>query len=216
MVASKYLFVWGCTHCEYKESTIAGPLQIKPLLGILKSKIETRWCNNCNGIRKCFMGKGHDYIPGEEPNSKALHWRYKDIDEIKLEILKINNEISKLENQKKSQMFFSLSKEHKNLKRLYEKLPELKINYKLYFESLLICKDLSKQAHNFYNRIKPLPKCLSCGNDNISNSEWNYDRHKCGGSFIRKNADIRFSVTEYELIQYNEHGQSIHSMLPVT
>jgi hypothetical protein len=216
MAASKYLFVWTCSRCDYIENTVAGPIRIEPLPDILKSKIETRWCNKCNGIRRCFIGKGHFFIPGEEPDCKAPYWKYKNLEEIKSEIFKTNEEINKIENKKKSQIFFSLSENFKTLKNLYAKVQELNLNAKQYSESLNICSDLSKNANNFYDKIKPVPKCLTCGSENISNVEWNRDKHKCGGSFIRNNGDIRFTVTEYELIQYNENGESIHSMMPVT
>ena len=212
MAGGSYYFRWSCSKCDYNERLLHGPLRIEPQIGIPQSKLEFRWCYECNGIRKCFIGIGHLYKPGDEPNSKAPRWKYNNIEKIQDEILNLRNNINLLEAKKKSSLFFSFTSKSKELVKLKENLIQAQKDLVNYDESLKICNKLTKQTLTFYENLQPDPKCLTCGSNDIGNFEWDRDQHSCGGKFIKEDLGRFGTVNQYEKIQYDQFGNSIHSI----
>jgi len=212
MAGGSYYFRWSCSKCDYNERLLHGPLRIEPQEGVPQSKIEFRWCKKCNGIRKCFTGIGHIYKPGDEPNSKAPRWKYNSVEKIHSEILSLTTKINLLEVEKKSSFFFSLSSKSKELIKLKENLNEAEKDLIKYEDSVNICNRLTDSTRNYYENLKPAPKCLTCGSKNISSVEWLKDQHSCGGVFKQEDLGRFGTVIEYKKIQYNQHGDAIHSM----
>lgn len=211
MAGGSYYFKWSCSKCDYNERLLHGPLRIEPQGAVPHSKIEFRWCNKCNGIRKCFTGVGHIYKPGDEPNSKAPRWKYSSIEKIHSEILSLSKKINLLEVEKKSSLFFSLSSKPKELIKLKEYLTEAEKDLINYQASVNICDKLTEQTGLYYETLKPAPKCLTCGSTNIGSFEWDNDKHSCGGNFQREDLGRFGTVSEYKKIQYNQYGDAIHS-----
>lgn len=211
MAGGSYYFRWSCSKCEYEEKLLHGPCRIEPQEGVPQSKIEFRWCNKCNGIRKCFIGNGHLYRPGDEPNSKAPYWKYRSIEKIHSEIKSLSSKISSLETIKKSSIFFSFSSKSKELSKLKENLVEVEKDLIRYQESLNICNNLTEQTRKYYENLKPLPKCLTCGSNDIGKTEWDCDQHSCGGKFIKEDLGRFGTVNEYERIQYDQNGNALHT-----
>jgi hypothetical protein len=212
MAGGSYYFKWSCSKCDYNERLLHGPLRIEPQAGVPQTKLEFRWCNKCNGIRKCFTGVGHVYKPGDEPNSKAPRWKYNSVEKIHSEILSLTTKINLLEVEKKSSFFFSLSSKSKKLIKLRENLNEADKDLIKYEESVNICNKLTEQTRKYYENLKPDPKCLTCGSTNIGSIEWDKDRHLCGGNFKQEDLGRFGTVTEYKKIIYNQYGDSVHSI----
>ncbi len=212
MAGGSYYFRWSCSKCDYNERLLHGPLRIEPQEGVPKSKLEFRWCNECNGIRKCFIGIGHTFKPGDEPNSKAPYWKYNSIEKVQSEISNLSNKVNELEAEKKSSLFFSFSSKSKELSKLKENLKETEKDLIKYQESVNICNKLTEQTRKYYENLKPVPKCLTCGSANISAVEWNVDQHYCGGKFKQEDLGRFGTVNEYKRIRYNQNGDSVHSI----
>lgn len=184
-----YCNIWTCTKCNYNEQTISGPFRIEPKPGVIRASIEDRWCNQCQGIRKCFTGTGYIFKPGDEPNSKVDRWEY-------MENKGVDATIEDLQIKKMS-MHLS-SKENEELNIL--------------LESKAICQKLTQNARLFYEQLQPKPRCLICGSNNISSIDWSHDNHSCGGEFRRSDSGRIGSVSSYDFIQYDEYGKSNHSI----
>jgi hypothetical protein len=198
-VGSKFYNIWTCTNCDYQESTIQAPIKIEPLPGVKKSQIEERWCFDCSGIRRCFLGKGFDYINKNQKLISGFLFGGNDIDSIKarIEVLKRNI---------KYNPFYWFTSDFKEIKKLEIKLIEA-INQ----EKLLA--ELRDEAKLFYENNPTKPKCLICGSLNVSERHWEADKHICGGSFKCENSDTRYSVRSYELIQYDSIGNTLKSVV---
>ena len=212
MAGGSYYFRWSCSKCDYNERLLHGPLRIEPQTGVPMSKLEFRWCNECNGIRKCFTGNGHIYKPGDEPNSKAPRWKYSNIETIHSEILNLSNNINELEAKKKSNIFFAFTKKSNDLIKLKENLISAKKDLINFEESISICNKLTEYTRKYYESLNTPPKCLACGSNDIGRYEWDRDQHVCGGNFIKEDLGRFGTVNQYKKIQYNQYGDSIHSI----
>ena len=195
-----YYNIWSCSNCDYNERTVSGPFRVEPKEGVVKAKIEHRWCSDCNGIRRVFTAEGYEYKLGEEPNSKISRhiWRHKNIIELK-------NEIDKLEKIKKSKLLFSITKQAKELKELKEILP-------LYAKAQVECEQMTLAGKEHYDSLNLKPKCLICGGDNVSQKNWDNDIHHCGGVFRKDDSGRMGSVGQFEFIEYDKDGNPNSTM----
>ena len=212
MAGGSYYYKWSCSKCSYNERILHGPLRIEPQTNVPRSKLEFRWCNSCCGIRKCFTGIGHVYKPGDNPNSKAKYWKYSSLEKIQFEISEILENINLLEVEKKSNIFFLFSSKSKELSNLRAKLSELEKDLIDYKDSLTDCRRLSEHTFNYYNQLKSVAKCLTCASENVSSIEWVSDKHSCGGEFVKEDLGRFGTVNECKKIQYDQFGNSIHSV----
>lgn len=188
-----YYNLWSCSNCDFQDHTVSGPFRVEAMPGVYKSIIEHRWCDDCQGIRRCFTGKPDIYklydLEYEPRKDIIFTWRRKNLDEI-------ISRIDELENIKTKKSFFFLTKESKELKLLRV--------------SIAKCDELTKKSTFFYNTMKPKPRCLICGGEKVNNVEWNLDRHSCGGVFKLTDSGWKGSVHSYTVIKYNEKGQPKH------
>jgi hypothetical protein len=192
-MASLYFNLWSCTGCDYASKTISAPSQIKPVRGTPPAIIEYRWCNGCNAIQRIFTGKAKRIIPGEEPNSKieSDKWDFRTIEGF-------NKALENLENKKKRNFLFFITKDAQKLKN--------------YHESKLICENLSAEYEDYYLKLNVKPRCLKCGSFDVSDVSFENDVHSCGGNFIRKNSDRVGFNTLRELVQYKSDGTATTEM----
>jgi hypothetical protein len=198
---SKFINNWSCSMCDFEESTILAPFGVKPKPGIPRSHIEERWCDDCNGIRRCFTGKGYHFEFRDIPGNIMDFWRYKNIKDL-------NDAFSLLEKLRISNQQFSQTEDYNKWLDLSNKISEYKKAQKKVIE-------LTKVSFDFYEKNISEPKCLICGSTNVSNVRWDLDHHSCGGEFTLKESDVRFYVKEYESIEYDEKGNSFKSVIQI-
>ncbi|GAB1449113.1 hypothetical protein MASR2M44_21360 [Bacteroidota bacterium] len=198
-VGSKFYTVWSCTGCSYQESTVQAPVRIEPLPGVMKSKIEERWCYNCQGIRRCFLGEGFDFtVPEQTALSKYLD--------------KVNNpellreKIRTLKQTHKFNPVYWFSPDYEEVKELEKKLQEM-----LDHKNMLQTR--TDEAREFYARNPAKPRCLDCSSHEVSALSWENDKHSCGGKFKQEHSDTRFSTKSYAFIQYDELGNATKSVV---
>lgn len=189
LMGSLYMNYWSCSGCDFKDGTVSGPFRVEPAEGTYKALIEERWCRDCNGIRRCFTGKGHeytlsdlDYTPGHDLISE---YRWKSISEVKAVVEELES---------KKGFFFSLSKKSRVLEYLKEQL--------------VACQDTTNRAKKFYDDLNPNARCIICGSKNISDLRWDLDTHICGGTFSKTPSGRLGSVASYDFITYDEFGNS--------
>lgn len=193
-----YYNIWSCSNCDYTSRSVSGPFRVEPKTGTPKAKIEYRWCNDCKAIQRTFTGKGDGFMPGDEPDTKINRWQFKNLQEL-------NIAINELEAKKKSNFFFFLTSDSKRLKEYKEKVS-------LYVESEMICEKMTNENIDFYNKLKPTPKCLICNGTNVSKVSFDKDIHSCGGQFIRKDSGRVGSVSQVQVITYSSDGTSTSEM----
>ena len=186
---------WSCSGCNFNDTTVSGPFRVEAKEGVPEAKIEKRWCNNCEGIRRIFTGKAKHFKVGEEPNS-YFGWLSPDISKMKKE----RSELLK----KKSGFFFAFSKHKKRLIQLEKEIKE-------YEKSERICKELTEQAILYYNEKSAPARCLICQSIDVSPLNWELDTHSCGGKFMKENRRWG-SVGNYQHITYSGDGSSISEM----
>lgn len=196
---SKFINNWYCTGCEFTDSTILAPFGVKPKSGIPRSLIEERWCNDCNGIRRCFTGKGYNFEFRDIPGNIIDFWVYKNLEEL-------NDAFKPLEKLRISNEKFSQTEDYKKWSDINNKITEYKAAQQKIAE-------LTKESFDFYEKNIAEPKCLICGSTNVGKVQWNLDHHSCGGNFIQKRSDVRFYVKEYESVEYDEKGNSVKSVI---
>ena len=186
---------WSCSDCDFNDSTVSAPFRVEPSEGVPEAKIEKRWCNSCEGIRRIFTGQAKHFKPGDEPNS-YFWWKSSDISKIKKE----RSELLK----KKSGFFFAFSKNKKRLSEVEKEITE-------YEKSERICKELTEKSILYYNEKNPPARCLICQSNDVSSLHWTSDSHSCGGKF--KHDSRRWgSVGRYEHITYSGDGSSVSEM----
>lgn len=193
-----YNDIWSCNGCDFSEETEDTPISINPEDGILKAKIEKRWCKKCNGIRRVFTGMHEDYWPGDEPNS---YFSYYCKDRV-INLYKDRSELFK----KKSNLFFRFSKDKKKLTQLEKEIFE-------HEKSVAICLNLSEKSFKYYSKHKPPAKCLICNSIDVSKLPYYYDKHSCGGDFnvnIKRMGQAIF----YTNITYSADGSSVVEKKP--
>lgn len=213
---------WKCSKCDYSEIMIKTRRVIEPQKGVYKAEIEYRWCNNCNGVRSIFTGKGGKYFPGTEPNSKESFYKG-EIKGYEEELPKLIDDYKNLLEQKKKNFFSFLTKINKKIadKAMYIKYNKDKI--KLFYESKVICDKLTLQSDNFYKSKKLKAKCLCCESTNVSNFIWDYDLHQlktngdtCGGEILNIDLGrgaVGGSNEVYEHVTYTHEGNTNSEMI---
>ena len=193
-----YYNIWSCSNCDYTSKSVAGPFIVKPKPGTPKAGVEHRWCNDCQEIQRTFTGKGVKFALGEEPNSKIWHPQFESLQDL-------NRAIKELEMKKKSNLFFFLTGESKQLIE-YRKLAVA------YAESESICDRLTRESIGFYNKHEPEPRCLICNGTSVSSVSFDQDVHTCGGRFIREGSGRVGSVGRMQVITYSGDGTSTSKM----
>ena len=186
-----YYNIWSCSKCEYTSRSVSGPFRVEPKVGTPPAKIEYRWCNDCHCIQRTFTGKADAIIPGREPDSLVSSWEFSSLE-------KFEEALQKLEQKKKNNIFFFLTKDSKKLKN--------------YYISKALCEKYTKENVAFYEKLKPIPKCLICGGTNVSQNSYDNDRHICGGEFIRKDSGRMGSVGQFQVIEYSSDGSATSEM----
>lgn len=180
-----YYKIWSCSNCNYTTSSVGGPFRVDPKVGTPKAKIEYRWCDDYLAIQRTFTGKAEAFVPGKEPNSPIKSWEFSSIEEFE-------KTLKELEQKKKSNLFFFLTKDAKRLKK--------------YYESKSLCDQYTQENIAFYNNLNPKAKCLICGGTNVSKFRFDQDRHSCGGEFILRESGRVGSVNTLEVITYTSDG----------
>jgi hypothetical protein len=195
-MGSIYKDYWSCSDCDFNDVTVSGPFRVEAAEGLQEAKIEKRWCNSCEGIRRVFTGQAKHFKPGDEPNS---YFMWKDSFNIS-EIKKERSELLK----KKSGFFFAFSKSKKRLIQVEKEITE-------YEKSKINCKELTDKGIRYYNEKSPPARCLICQSNDVSPLYWESDTHSCGGKF--KNDSKRTgSVGNYQNITYSGDGSSVSEM----
>lgn len=196
-----YFNKWSCSNCDYRESTVSGPLVVQPKEGVPKAKIEYRWCSDCNGIRRVFTAEGYEFQLGEEPGSAVTTYIYEFGNMIGLK-----KKIDNLEHLRKTKFLFSLTKQAKKLKELKEILP-------LYEQAQSKCEQVTREVKEHYQSLNLKPKCLICGGENVSLNNWDEDNHHCGGVFEHRDSgrigvtgQVRHFTSQVQYIEYDEEG----------
>ena len=173
--------------------------KIKPIKGVLESKLDYKYCNICENYTQWFLGKG---VPDKSISKRkslieSINYNESKIPEYLNEIKKIEN--SSFINRYKNRHIIKNRKE--NILYLENEIPKLEIELKN-------LKMKISESINFYEKHNPNPKCLECGNDNIL---INPIHPNCGGNLIRKISKNRVSImlSDDFLYEYDENGNCI-------
>lgn len=186
-----YYNIWSCSNCDYTSKSVSGPFRVEPKIGTPKAKIEYRWCNDCQAIQRTFTGKAEPFYPGKEPDSAINSWEFSSLEDFQ-------KKLEELEKKKKRNIFFFLTKDARKLKK--------------YYESKFLCDKYTQENIAFYDKLKPMAKCLICGGTNVSNVSFDKDRHNCGGEFSHKSSGRVGSVSQVEVITYTSDGTPTSEM----
>ena len=186
MAGSKYHNYWSCNTCDYNSWNLQAPIRIEPEEGVRSAEIEYRWCHNCDCIQRVFTGKGKVVKPGNSPDSPIAF-----LPEISFE--KLDEMIIELELKEKNDLFSFSAKDAEKLEK-YRKTRE-------------IDKKFNQDNIDYYDKLKPAPRCLTCSSLNVSHLPYEQDKQSCGGSFLLMSE--RFgSVKEYLSITYTSDGKT--------
>lgn len=225
-----------------------------------ESKIEYRWCFNCQGVRSIFTGEPKTYTVYKNPLSEgwmegfyydengycrdkemnynteySFFHHYDDIinhfDLLLYKTHKTLNDYNKILSEHiKSSFYLKLLKFKKNkelkfnIKNIKNKillinslifdLNNKKIKFK---ESLHHSTKLNLESIKFWKNHNPKPKCLYCGDTNVSKKSLSDEKHDCGGN-LGNEREIRgvhrmeqrdFCISNYLHVRYDENGNSI-------
>ena len=190
---------WSCSNCDFSGATVPGSGRyiVNPKSGVVPSKIDYRWCSDCNGIKVIFLAEApelsyllYSTTTNHRDPLKRLH--------------EVKAEIEELEKIKSSKFLFRLSKQSKQLKFLKEK----------YLSWLKDQKErdaiwIKRKEHYASKKLKP--KCLICGGINVSDRNWDKDTHICGGKFKQKYIDhweVHTMRGDVRIINYDENGNA--------
>lgn len=208
-----------CTNCNYLETLRISPKIIEPINNnIPRAKIEYRWCNNCNGIRSVFTGNGYEYSASSIYNKDQESWMgYTSVNQLTIEKEKIQLRLDFLIEDKKNiklnffQNFFQnhfTKKIDTYINATKSNIVEINIKINKFKKSIETSLVLNENARVFYNSKNSIPKCLCCGNIDVSLLSFENENHICGGKIIEKKLGRGGSTDRYIKLNYDQFGNS--------
>ena len=198
-------YKWSCSNNDFHEEVASIGIRPIPKSGVYKSAFENRWCHNCQTIRHCFTGVGKNYDFGDLKGEARSRFDSGDWDWSQMlnkDWTTITSEAQRLELDRKKSMFFRFTKKMKKLVTMND--------------SIALCRKLTEEAISFYQKTMPDARCFSCGLTDVSQVNWEIDKHACGGSFnlerIDKNKGLPSprvnygTIRRFDMTLYDETG----------
>ena len=184
-----YLYEEKCTKCDYKKTIDHFEIGYNPLSGAYQSIIEYKFCGDCNGYEKWFLGEGLPDVNQEKYgglNSMFLKG-------IKSDLERKLHTIDKLKNKRNfiNQFFIDFK-----IRNINTAIGKNEAEIKLLEEQ--IRKSITDSLSiKYYKQKSPVPRCLNCsGETSLSNP-----MHKCGGEL---NLGLDKSVHYYPDLEYGK------------
>lgn len=187
-MASLYLNLWSCSKCHYQSENVRAPVSYVPDWDTLPfhSKLENRYCFNCESIQMCFIGEGREYsirdINHTPTGQKVEVWSFEDNSSI-------NQIIERLKRGKANGTLEFPDKEVELLASLVK--------------ARAICRRLTTLSKKYYSQLNARPRCLNCDSHEVSKIDWQNDTHRCGGNFILEDSGRRGNVNGMTIHLYD-------------